>query len=600
MALNAMDYARLTGQSVYTIEVFRPIRNFWARVQDWTRASTTAPGLTWMSRFIYNYPQIMLMNLSPRQPSTLRWPLFSYPPPHFLIGYQYIIRVCNDYIFDTRAYSKIKYHEIHGPMQQLLNWSMVSNCSYTLNTGTYHRFLDLENFQETLSQIQQSILADRVVADLGLIQPLHGYGITNIMPDQNVPVHNYLQQQRRNMGETNAWGMAEKIRIEQAGQSDVIILQTIRQLKSAYFNYLLSVNADMQLSLPCDCDWLHAFVERFNEPININNMLQSDLPLQYILKSVISALSLPNICPFQMQGGAFELRPRENGRAVTQEMRMRRGEVVQRFIESLPFPTRRRIPRPAPASPSSPEAEEPEGEEEPVTFEEEIRAAIAEVIRLLEEELSAQVRNQRFFNFTVDFYQAMQRLDIMGEITELTLRRWVLYFFVTEHIATTLNYLHHAFRLAIPFTRYVDLNLTQIILRARDSEGDVIYNRLWTEYGQDGFINVMTRISNDLATSVQRAGMGELQEEEIDQFMTDIAYHDNSGDVQEILRQVAMNDAEIDSMEISFRFKFTGPVVLSQHPEIQNINRKVVALASQLRSQRLPLPERHQAVQLPP
>ncbi|AMB43023.1 pre-terminal protein [Bat mastadenovirus WIV13] len=599
MALNAMDYARLTGQSIYTMELFRPIRNFWGRVQEWTRASTTAAGLTWMSRYIYNYPQLMLMNLSPRQPATIRWPLYLYPPPHFLVGYQYVIRVCNDYIFDTRAYSKIKYHEIHGPMQQLLNWSMVSNCTYTLNTGTYQRFLDLDNFQETLSQIQQSILADRVVADLGLIQPMQGYGITHISPEENVPVHIFLQQQTRNMGETNAWGMAEKIRIQQAGHSDVIILQTIRQLKCAYFNYLLNVNSDMQLSLPCDCDWIHAFIEQFNEPINVQTLLQSGLPLQYILKSVISSLSLPNNTPFQLRGGAFELRPRENGRAVTQEMRMRRGEMIQRFIDSLPLPTRRRRPRPVTPPPPSPEGDESEMEQE-ITFEEEVRNAIAEVIRLLEEELSVQVRNQNFFNFTVNFYQVMQRLEALGEITELVLRRWVLYFFVTEHVASSLNYLHQAFRMANPFTRFVDLNLAQIILRARNTVGEVIYSRLWTDYGQDAFINVMNRISNDLAMSVERAGMGEVPEEEIDQLMTDIAYHDNSGDIEEILKQVAMNDADIDSMEISFRFKLTGPVILSQHREIQNINRKVVLLATQLRAQRLPLPQAHQAVQLPP
>ena len=92
---------------------------------------------------------------------------------------------------------------------------------------------------------------------------------------------------------------------------------------------------------------------------------------------------------------------------------------------------------------------------------------------------------------------------------------------------------------------------------------------------------------------------GDLQEEEIDQLMAEIAYQDNSGDIQEILRQAAVNDAEIDSVELSFRFKTTGPVVFTQRRQIQNINRRVVAHASQLRAQHLPLPERQADIRLP-
>ena len=110
----------------------------------------------------------------------------------------------------------------------------------------------------------------------------------------------------------------------------------------------------------------------------------------------------------------------------------------------------------------------------------------------------------------------------------------------------------------------------------------------------------MTRISVDLAATVERAGRGELDEDEIEQFMADIAYHDNSGDVGEILKQVATNDANIDSMEISFRFKVTGPVVFSGLREIQTINRRVVQLATLLRQERRQLPELNERVQLPP
>ncbi len=143
----------------------------------------------------------------------------------------------------------------------------------------------------------------------------------------------------------------------------------------------------------------------------------------------------------------------------------------------------------------------------------------------------------------------------------MTLRRWVMYFFVCEHIATTLNYLFQRLRNYAVFARHVELNVAQVVMRARDDTGDVVYSRVWNENGLNAFSLHGGRISNDLAATVERAGWGELQEEEIDQFMSEIAYQDNSGDVQEILRQVAVNDAEIDSVELSFRFRVRGRYV---------------------------------------
>lgn len=188
----------------------------------------------------------------------------------------------------------------------------------------------------------------------------------------------------------------------------------------------------------------------------------------------------------------------------------------------------------------------------------------------------------------------------MGELSEIALRRWVMYFFVTEHIATTLNYLHHNLRLASPFGRYVMLNLAQVVMRARDASGHMVYSRVWNENGEQAFSNIMSRVQVDLAATVERAGRGELEEDEIERFMADIAFHENSGDVTEILRQVASNDSEIDSMEISFRFRLTGPVVFSGQRDIQNINKRVVATATRLRQEGRPMPEQHAAVPLDP
>ncbi|AQQ73626.1 pTP [Harbour porpoise adenovirus 1] len=596
MSVNAIDCARLTGQTIYTIEVFRPVRNMWNRVQDWARASVSSAGLSWMSKYIYSYHRIMLHNLSPREPVTLNWPMYSYPPPHFLVGYQRLVQICNDYIFDTRAYSRIRYTENLSFGSHTLNWSVMTNCSYTVNTGAYHRFLDLEDFQHSLEQIQQSILTERIVADLALIQPMRGYGTTNIDDERNIPVEQLLQEQLKDIGvcQGQAWGMADRVRIQRAGRKDLTLLKAIRRLKTAYFNYLISrylpTNNVNELNLPCDCFWLDAFIEKFapgDEFVSPRD-LQS-IPVQALLKCVTSALSLPDCINTPIQGGAFVLRPREGNRAVTETMRRNRGEMIEQFIDRLPVRRRQR---------RHPVEQEVEPERE-TTFEEEVQLAISNAIRLLEEELTVSARQHEFFNFAIHFYNVVQRLEALGDINEMTIRRWVLYFFVAEHIATTLNYLNHAIRVAVPFSRHVMLNMAQVVMRARDDRGDLIYSRVWNEGGENAFSRIMDRIGIDLSATIERAGQGELDEDEIEQFMSDIQHHENSGDVSEILRQVATNDTHIDSMELSFRFRVTGPVVFAGNKEIQNINRRVVQYATLLRQNRENLPPLNSPVRLP-
>lgn len=598
------------------MDYFLPLRNIWNRVREFPRASTTAAGITWMSRYLYGYHRLMLEDLAPGAPATQRWPLYRQPPPHFLVGYQYLVRTCNDYVFDSRAFSRLRYSEVVQPGLQTVNWSLMANCTYTINTGAYHRFVDMDDFQDTLTRVQQAILAERVVADLALVQPLRGVGVTRMEDSASASddierlMHDYYKNLSRCQGQ--AWGMAERLRIQQAGPKDLVLLATIRRLKNAYFNYIISNRnsnsvhrAATCLSLPCDCDWLDAFLERFSDPVDLDALTS---PTPQLIRCIVSALSLPNGDPphyREMTGGVFTLRPRERGRAVTETMRRRRGEMIERFVDRLPVRRRRRR---APPPPPPPEEEieeevvmeEEEEEEAPGDFEREVRATIAELIRLLEDELTVSARNAQFFNFAVDFYEAMERLEAIGDISEMPLRRWIMYFFVTEHIATTLNYLFQRLRNYAVFARHVELNLAQVVMRARDADGDVVYSRVWNESGLGAFSQLMGRISNDLAATVERAGRGDLQEEEIEQFMSEIAYQDNSGDVQEILRQAAVNDAEIDSVELSFRFKVTGPVVFTQRRQIQDVNRRVVAHASALRAQHRDLPERHADVPLPP
>lgn len=263
------------------MDYFLPLRNIWNRVREFPRASTTAAGITWMSRYLYGYHRLMLEDLAPGAPATQRWPLYRQPPPHFLVGYQYLVRTCNDYVFDSRAFSRLRYSEVVQPGLQTVNWSLMANCTYTINTGAYHRFVDMDDFQDTLTRVQQAILAERVVADLALVQPLRGVGVTRMEDSASASddierlMHDYYKNLSRCQGQ--AWGMAERLRIQQAGPKDLVLLATIRRLKNAYFNYIISNRnsnsvhrAATCLSLPCDCDWLDAFLERFSDPVDLD------------------------------------------------------------------------------------------------------------------------------------------------------------------------------------------------------------------------------------------------------------------------------------------------------------------------------------------
>lgn len=193
------------------MDYFLPLRNIWNRVREFPRASTTAAGITWMSRYLYGYHRLMLEDLAPGAPATQRWPLYRQPPPHFLVGYQYLVRTCNDYVFDSRAFSRLRYSEVVQPGLQTVNWSLMANCTYTINTGAYHRFVDMDDFQDTLTRVQQAILAERVVADLALVQPLRGVGVTRMEDSASASddierlMHDYYKNLSRCQGQARAW-----------------------------------------------------------------------------------------------------------------------------------------------------------------------------------------------------------------------------------------------------------------------------------------------------------------------------------------------------------------------------------------------------------
>nr|WRQ19809.1 MAG: pTP protein [unidentified adenovirus] len=569
---NALECAELTGQNIYTMELFRPLRNIWNQAQHWTRASVTAAGIKWMSAFVYKYHELMLLNLSPRHPNTLHWPLYTYPPPHFLIGYQYLVRVCNDYFFEERIFSRITYEEIVRQSLQVVNWSFLSTCKYTVFTGAQQRFIDIEDIEGTLTGIQRQIITDRIITDLSALPqgPFTGRGL--LMPESSKNI---------NIGEQEAWKL-KFLGLCNSTLEQRSMWNQVQQLKRCLLRFLIYCTDNDVSSLPLDFsrDWISDFLNFFDlDPTTVE--IPETLEISRLINILLSVHRARNGI---LTGGALTLRPREGGRAVTEEMRRRRGEIVERFIESLPYPSRRRRPTLVSIH-------------EVLTLEEEIAQTVIEIIQALNDELPDHVRNSNFFSFTEIFYEGLVQSINNAAVTEAVLRRWAHNFFLAEHVASTLHYLHVSLLSHRLFNRHVSLNLAQVVMRSRDSMGRLLFTRLWNEEGFQSFETLIDRITRDLSTGHQHMEQGE--EVDLERLLTDIDYRENSGEISEIIKQIETAEQDIDSVELSFRFKMTGPVAFTQNSQIRNINSRVVRLATSLRRQQQQLPQRNEHVFLP-
>lgn len=736
------------------------MRNFINIEHHFAPHSLTRRGMRDYARRVYNYTTLMLADLSPRSPATRAWPCYLWPPPQLMVGYPYLVRVCNDYTFDQRTFSLLGFRDRRTRQSRTLDWNCLAACSYTINVGHYLRFLDIDNFEETLADIQQSLLSDRIVADLQLADPMSGVGMWRLPGDNQQQLRGegiageeqrraaaaatpslqaLLHQRFRHLQDCGpeAWGLCQRAAGASAAEPQPFeedepaappqdILAAIRRLRSAYFRFLLlhqqrrqrrrrptSLSDDYgdppaaqqafldflphradpprpPAAFPEDSpwtsqDWLRRFVEAFAVPLRDDNELllsagssisrgggsasspsssqRASLAANkehtlMTVQAVIDALTLPHRLPrdqrrHELQGGAVQLRPRVNGRAVTATMRRQRGDVVSTFIDSLPLPTRRRFRAP-PASqviseqdeddePEDQEEEEPDMEDDeeaeddifadmpPLEGDEdedwwwvadpaerarrrrllrqqetqwlrEIRAAIAEAVRLLQNELLAQAANyeQAFFDFPRDFYAAMRRLQEVDDVNETTLRRWVVYFFVCEHVAATLNYLHGRLVRQVYAQRHLHILGAQLVMRAYAADGTLAFTRVWHESQQErSFADLMTRVARDLSAIVERAGLARLDDGDLRDMLEDIAWRENSGEIQDVLDQVTLNDGDIDRLDLSFRIRIEGPVAISSNNSIQAIQRRVIRVARERLRNSLPLPQPNEPLMLP-
>lgn len=723
------------------------MRNFINIEHHFAPHSLTRRAMRDYARNVYNYSTLMLADLAPRSPAVRAWPCYLWPPPQLMVGYPYLVRVCNDYTFDQRTFSLLGFRDRRTRQARTLDWNCLASCDYAINVGHYLRFLDIDNFEETLADIQQSLLSDRIVADLQLADPMRGVGLWRL-PGDNPLIRE--QEIRGEEGEERSaaatpslqallhrrfrhlqdcgpevWGLCQRAAGTLADDVDPQmepaappqdILATIRRLRSAYFRFLLlhqqrrirrryrpteldydgdpppaaqqaflnflphRTDPPRPAAFPDDSpwtsqDWLQRFVEAFAVPLRDDNELllcgshrneptsgssqRASLAANkehtlITTQAVIDALTLPHRLPRdqrELVGGALQLRPRVNGRAVTATMRRQRGEVVSTFIDSLPLPTRRRFRAP-PASQiiSEQDDEEEDGEDEsdeydmeedqeddvfadmpPLEGDEdedwwwvadpaerarrrrilrqqesqwlrEIRAAVAEAVRLLQNELVAQAANyeQAFFDFPRDFYAVMRRLQEIDDINETTLRRWVIYFFVCEHVAATLNYLHGRLVRQIYAQRHLHILGAQLVMRAYSADGAPAFTRVWHESQQEhSFPALMARVARDLSAIVERAGLARLDDGDLRDMLDDIAWRENSGEIQDVLDQVTLNDGDIDRLDLSFRIRMQGPVAVSSNNSIQGIQRRVIRTVRERLRNRVPFPQPNEPVMLP-
>lgn len=611
-------FADLTGQSLHTIRFMEPvISTDYVLVRE--EPALVHPRSVFLVSRIYDYRLMQLRDLSPNSPNVQQAPYNKLPPPHLLLGYQYMHRTLNDYLFENRVFMQIGFDRSHLQRPGRLYWTCLTDCSYSVNVGEYMRFLDLDNFHGTFQQMHNAVLMDRVAADMGRVHFRgRGYDVGRageVLPPMEVGNHGFLTG-------GGASGLQDATVLRMSSAADAQILAAIRQLRVALCHYVFCMHYErfdrenMYRFLPCSDvyrleNWLSLFVDAFGH-LNTADLVRSvegqqqDLleePANVMARCFLSTLAGNVEPPPSIRGGAMQLRNRRvpnrpglrsrdrTGRAITaSQVRRRRRRDVQRFVDRLPVATRRRRQRPP--SPVPEEVEDFEFEEEPEEEEEEeeeedpreaffreVVNTVLEAISALQDELSGAARRHEIFQFATRFYQLLLEAKDAGMVTESFLRKWVLYFFLCEHIASTLYYMYSHYINNREFRRYVDINTLQVLIVGWDVNAQQIFRRIWSEQSNPAAIieTIWERILRDCLMMVERTGQFEGMDEADQQiFLSDIQYRDKSGDIEEVLRQLNLSEELIDSIDISFRVKFKGIVAIATNQHIKRNLRQVL------------------------
>ncbi|QGQ62551.1 pTP, partial [Fowl aviadenovirus E] len=638
-------FAELTGQSLNTVRFCQPVIASDFPMVRHQPALVNPNSVALVSR-LYDYRLMQLRDLSPGGPNVAAYPYHRLPPPHLLLGYQYMHRALNDYFFENRVFMQLGYESPPAQRPRRLFWTCLTDCSYSVNVGAYMRFLDLDNFHDSFQQMHNAVLMDRIASDMAHVH-LRGRGVDVARSGDVVGGGDDLAAAvgeddgddaaaaaaaaaRSHLSGSGAAGLQNDILIRAASRDDAVLLEAIRRLRVALCHYLFCYarerfNTENTYRFLPGSDvfgeenWLTLFTDAFAELDTQSLLRQAALdprdhhaeePAETMARCFVSTLATGQDYDAESRGrGGFSggaivlrnrrvtdrrgLRPRDRtGRAITaSQVRRVRRRAVREFIDRLPrVIRRRRVPRPEPAveeeEPMVVEEEEepvppPPAEEEEETLLDEVIRTVLEAIDALQEELSGAARRHELFRFTNDFYRLLlQTRDAdIALVTESFLRKWVLYFFLAEHVASTLYYLYTHFISNREFRRYVDVTTLQVLLVGWDVNAEPVFKRIWSEQSNPAtiFETLWSRILRDFLMMVERTGQFEGMDEADQQlFLSDIQYRDRSGDIEEVLKQLNLSEEFIDSIDISFRIKFRGIVAINTNDDITANLRRVL------------------------
>lgn len=517
---------------------------------------------------LLNYNITQLLNLSPGGVIVRNRPFAGEPPPHLLVGYYFFARVINNYLFDRRTFTNISFEIVQTGMRRArrMIWKIMADCAYTVNVGRYIEFVGAERVErEDLMNAQNAIIMERLVSTLRPAA-LRGTGLGQAITAQRLNL---------SMRQDTA-SFLDSFRAVHVDDASAETLSLLNQVRMALINFLKHTRQTNEpiLDLPLRDGWLQRFIEVFSSQSPTTSCTKDDM---------LEAATVVTHGKGEMTGGAltlrsgrrvglpFNLRPRAP-RAVARSGRRE----IWRFVDRLPQRRRRRRPPVQEEEPEEAEREEEEVEVPPADFNAIIIDLVSNLIRALEEALVGHRVDPTFFDFPQRFYQLLVRTINNDELTQHFARRWVVNFFLVEHVASTLFYLNRHIR--EDTERYLEIDFVQVVMRARDAEGREIYSRVWLENGQMAMPRLYRRISEDFLVVTERSeAMAFVAQEERDQLLADMNFVENSGDVDDVIAQITVNDDQIDAVELAFRIKISGLVFFSRNPRILNAYAGILA-----------------------
>ncbi|ASU50471.1 pDNA terminal protein [Odocoileus adenovirus 1] len=578
-ARQIQQWQQLTGQSQHTLRYMRLTIDLNHPSITHTR-TTTERGIKWASRY-FEYHVTQLLDLRPRGPVTSQAPFDGEPPPNLLLGYFYVAKVLNNYLFDQRTYSSLAYTLYLSPAtyERRMIWQILTDCSYIINTGSYWRAIQSsQDFASSITQIQNAVLMDRILSSLQR-GDMQGFGLA--ISQQN--------DGRYYSPERNA-PFSHSFRLCGLDNRDAKIVNSICDIKRALCNFLiLSNNEDCSTicSLPFTDDWITHFIEEFKKieiPRNECNIPLRDLATVLTLGKGGFKGGALTLRSGTRLGLPFILRQREQRRAITESIRKKRGQNIKKFIDTLPSPRRR--PRTVETvenetierdiQSASEIEDEIDSDRESETsglsrnnFNDEIIATIVDLIQNLEDELTSEARRSNFFTYGREFFQLLVKYYNQNRLSEEFIQKWLIYFFILEHIASTLYYLHLHFNDRF-VRRNIGIQFAQVILRGRNDIGEEIFTRVWFNRENSALKRLYERILTDMIGIIDVEGKDVNFDnfEERDQLLQDIQFIENSGSIEEVFSQINTSFSQLDSVELAFRIKFSGIVAYSTNPVV--------------------------------